>query len=143
MNYKYFEILKTIAEDIEPVARMRLAACLVYKNNIIAVGTNKKKSHPLQRKFGKNVDSIFLHAEIDCILNALKRVDPKELKKYVLYVQRIKRKDTYSKNYFISGLAKPCIGCQKAIAQFEIKQVYYSLNNDGYECLDEVIIDTL
>jgi deoxycytidylate deaminase len=136
MNIKYFDILKKIAEDIEPVSRMRLAACLVYKNEIISIGTNRKKSHPFQRKFGRNSDSIFLHAEIDCIINALKRVDEEILEKSILYIQRVKKKDTDSKD-FINGIAKPCTGCQKAIAQFKIKDVLYTTDEQTIEYLKE------
>lgn len=129
---KYFNVLKRIAEDIEPVSRMRLAACLVYKNEVISIGTNKRKTHPFQRKFGKNSESIFLHAEIDCIINALKRVDKTVLEKSTLYVQRVKKKNSDS-IHFINGMAKPCIGCQKAIAQFKIKEVFYTVDEKGFE----------
>jgi deoxycytidylate deaminase len=50
----------------------RLAAALVYRNEIIAMGTNKNKTHPFQKKYASNADAIFLHAEIDAICNALR-----------------------------------------------------------------------
>lgn len=131
---KYFDILFKVAETVEPVARMRLAACLVYKNQIVAMGVNKKKTHPFQQQYSKNEDAIYLHAENDCIVNALRTMPAVDLKKCSLYIMRIKKSDEKAKNY-IPGLAKPCSGCQRAIAQFDIKNVYYSLDGGGWEQL--------
>lgn len=131
---KYFDILRKVAETVEPVARQRLAACLVYKNQIVAMGINKKKTHPFQQQYSKNEDAIYLHAENDCIVNALRTLSSVDLKKCSLYIMRIKKRDEKAKKY-ISGLAKPCCGCQRAIAQFDIKNVYYSLDEEGWEPL--------
>ena len=131
---KYFDILRKVAETVEPVARQRLAACLVYKNQIVAMGINKKKTHPFQQQYSKNEDAIYLHAENDCIVNALRTLSSVDLKKCSLYIMRIKKSDQKAKKY-ISGLAKPCCGCQRAIAQFDIKNVYYSLDEEGWEQL--------
>ena len=131
---KYFDILHRVAETVEPVARQRLAACLVYKNQIISMGINKRKTHPFQRQFAKHEEAIFLHAETDCIVNALRQLDAVDLKKCTMYITRIKKADENAKSY-ISGLAKPCEGCERALAQFGITNVYYSLDNEGWEKL--------
>lgn len=131
---KYINILSKIAVSIEPVAQARIAACLVIKNEIISFGINKKKTHPFQAMYGTNENSIFLHAETDCIKNALKLVDMKQLTKASLYICRVKY-EACTKNKFIFGLAKPCPGCSKAIATFGIKNIYYSLDNTGYAVL--------
>ena len=128
---KCFDILRKVAETVEPVSRMRLAACLVYKNQIVAMGINKRKTHPFQQQYSKNDEAIYLHAETDCIVNALRTMSAVDLKKCSLYIMRIKKRDENAKNY-ISGLAKPCSGCQRAIAQFDIKNVYYSLDGEGW-----------
>jgi tRNA(Arg) A34 adenosine deaminase TadA len=131
---KYFDILHRVAETVEPVARQRLAACLVYKNQIVSMGINKRKTHPFQQQFAKHEEAIFLHAETDCIVNALRQIDADDLKRCSMYITRIKKSDENAKN-FISGLAKPCDGCQRALAQFDIGNVYYSLDNEGWEKL--------
>jgi len=127
-------ILSKIAETVEPFPRMRLAAALVYKNEIISIGTNKKKSHPFQKKFGTNEDAIFLHAETDSICNALRKYDTSILAKSRLYVCRVKWFDE-NKKRMILGMAKPCPGCQRAIATFNIKHVCYTTNEETYEYL--------
>jgi deoxycytidylate deaminase len=131
---KHINLLSKIASVIEPVAQARVAAALVHHNNIVSFGICRKKSHPFQAQFGKNKDSIFLHAETDCIKNALKVMSLKDVSKCTLYVCRVKFVDE-TKQKLIFGLAKPCSGCVRAIANFDIKKVVYSLDNEGYNIL--------
>ena len=134
MQPKYFNYLTKIATTIEPVRRARLAACLVYKNEIISVGYNQKKSHPFQKQFGKNEEAIFLHAETAAIVNAVKTHDLETIKKSSMYVLRLKR--VGKSPVLVQGLAKPCIGCQRAVAQFDISDVYYTTDETNcYDCL--------
>jgi tRNA(Arg) A34 adenosine deaminase TadA len=132
-NKRIFSLLMTMAETVEPVGDARIASAIVLKNDVISFGINKRKSHPFQKKYGKNEDAIYLHAEIDAIKNALRHIEQEELSRASLYVARVKR----SKSQFVQGLAKPCAkGCCKAIAAFGIKNVYYTTNTQGiYECL--------
>lgn len=102
-----------------------MAACIVRRNEIIAFGTNQLKSHPIQAKFSKNEKSIFLHAEIDCIKNALRKVSVEDLEECSLYVCRVKFEDTTRKR-LVFGLAKPCRGCQMAVEAFNLKEVIYT-----------------
>ena len=132
-NEKRWALLEKVAIAADPVRRSRLAAMLVYKNDIIAVGYNKKKTHPLAQRFQKHEEAIYLHAEIDCIKNALRIVDPELLQKCTMYVLRMKRPDHNPKG-FVRGMAKPCCGCHHAIEQFGIKRVYYT-TDEGYETL--------
>lgn len=118
-----------------PILRTRVAACLVYKNEIMSFGINRLKSHPFQAKFSKNSKSIFLHAETDAIKNALKRMTVEEISKSTLYVCRIKYNSSGKRKQFIAGLAYPCDGCQKAIATFNIKKVCYTCDDGGYKYL--------
>lgn len=133
-NDKIFDILLKMAETVEPVASARLTAAIVIRNRIISFGTNKRKSHPFQKKYGKNVDAIYLHAEIDAIKNALRTINSDELSKATLYVARAKKGP---KRNFVTGLARPCQnGCCNAIAAFNIKYVFYTTNEQGvYQCL--------
>jgi deoxycytidylate deaminase len=133
-NHKYIDLLSKIAISVEPVRQARIAACLVYRNEIISFGINQMKTHPFQAQFGKNKDSIFLHAETDCIKNALREIDVDELARCTLYICRMKYQ-SHEKKKFVYGLAKPCTGCERAIATFNIKSVYYTLNDKGYQML--------
>ena len=95
----------------------KMGAVLVCKEGI-AVGLNQRKTHPLQKKFGKNSDSIYLHAEIDAIVNAIRLGYTIEGSK--LYVARVFRRTE------LPALAKPCEGCQRAIIHFGIRSVEWS-----------------
>lgn len=133
-HQRYMKILAKIAEAQEPVARMRLTAALVYKNEIISVGCNQMKTHPFQMKFAKNKESIYLHAEVNCVRNALRSVSMDVISRCTMYVYRAKHPGQDS-SVFIPGLSKPCEGCQRCIAEFGIKRVAYSLDNEGYDWL--------
>jgi deoxycytidylate deaminase len=119
-------ILTKINSSRDKVSNARISACVVYKNNIVAFGMNSKKTHPFQAKFGRNSESIYLHAETSAIYNALKILTLEELEKSTLYVCRVKMVN----NKECWGLSKPCDGCAKAIATFNIKKVYYTLDGE-------------
>lgn len=128
---KYMHLLSKMASAVEPVRQARIAACLVFKNEIVSFGINQMKTHPFQAMYGKNKESIFLHAETDCIKNALREMSIDDVSRCTLYVCRMKY-ETNEKKKFVYGLAKPCAGCARAIATFDIKNVFYSLDNSGY-----------
>lgn len=131
---KYINILSKIAIDVTPVATARIAACVVYKNEIVSFGINRLKTHPFQAKFGKNSNAIFLHAETDCIKNALRELSPDDLQRSSLYICRVKYTNKY-KERLVFGIAKPCPGCMRAIASFGIRNVFYSCENGNYSQL--------
>lgn len=133
---KYFNILSKIALDIStPVAgNARLAACIVYRGDIVSFGINEMKSHPFQARYSKNKDSVYLHAETSAIKNALKYISTIELEKASLYICRIKFTDP-SKKALTFGLSKPCSGCFRCINTFNIKKVFYTLDDFGYSVL--------
>jgi tRNA(Arg) A34 adenosine deaminase TadA len=120
----FISILKKISQDIECVGNQTLAACVVKRNKIISFGHNKKKTHPLQNKFNKHPQAIYLHAEIDAIKNALKRLSVENLVGSTLYIVRTKKDGS-------EGLAKPCCGCMQAIESFNIGKVIYTTNAQG------------
>lgn len=125
---KYMDFARRLA--VSNNMKMKLAACLVIQNEIISIGYNSDKSHPLQKRFSKNSESIFKHAEIDCIVNALKHIDPEELQRATLYVYRVKKKEKGDTGW-IDGRAEPCSGCKKAIEHFGIKKVVFSTDDSG------------
>ncbi len=134
---KHLDLLFNMARDVAPVRSAKIASSIVIKNKIIAFGTNKYKTHPFQASYGVNKDSICLHAEIDVIKNALKRVDVDDLKRSTLYIARVK-KEMVSPGQCneVWGIVKPCDGCMKAIINFGIKKVFYTTDiNNKYEKL--------
>ena len=125
------ELLFRFALASPPVAHTRIAAALVHKRQVLAFGRNQYKTHPLQAQYGKNEQSIYLHAEIDAIARAWGNLEGEPLRRgsrrgTVLYILRIKRESSRGK--YVLGLAKPCIGCMRAIIAFGIDRVCYSTN---------------
>lgn len=130
-------ILHTLAKVAEANddSNIRFAAAVVYRNKIVSVGYNRRKSHPFQAKFAKNSEAIFLHAEVHAIKNALREIPVEDLSKCELYVTRVKRPKSHAEG-FIWGLSKPCAGCERAIAEFGLKRTIYTCDETGnYEVL--------
>jgi len=110
----------TIARDLQPTGKARLAACIVKRNRLVSIGVNCKKSHPMAAKYGSHEHKIYLHAEVNAIKNALRVLH--NLQGCTLYVARAK----YVNGYMTYGLAKPCIGCASCIVEFGVKDVIWS-----------------
>ena len=128
MNAKIFDETFKLAQSVEPVRGARIAAAVVRRGKVISYGYNHKKSHPFQTRFCKNRHAVFFHAEVHAIKNALKSVDVEDLSKCELYIVRAKRNSTNRK--WITGMSKPCSGCQKCIDLFDLKSVYYSIEGE-------------
>ena len=133
INIDVVNELFTIAKNVPKVSNARIASALVKKNSIVCYGSNKYKTHPIQKKFAKNSHAVCLHAEIDVIIKFLNGNDISDLKKHDLYIVRAKYDESGGK--FVYGKSKPCEGCVKAIKHFGIKSVYYSEDNN---CIDEL-----
>jgi deoxycytidylate deaminase len=89
-----------------------IAIILNKKGNVLSIGTNKQKTHPLQDKYSDG-KRIYLHAEIDALSKCKKHP-------YKMIVIRLKRNGE-------TALAKPCSVCSKAIEDFDVKIVEYTL----------------
>jgi deoxycytidylate deaminase len=132
-DIKIMGILRTMAEDVAPVANARLAAAVAIRGNIISFGHNSLRSHPWHLRWGKNQDSVYWHAETNAIYNFLKRRQPEDLEKSTLYVVRVKRPNETSRDWIL-GMSKPCKGCQKCIMDFQIPRVVYSTGDQDFVC---------
>ena len=127
-------ILHTLAKvaAANPAQREKLAAAIVCRNKIISVGMNSMKSHPMAAKYGKNEHAVYLHAEVAAIKNALREIDVDDFTKCDIYITRVKKEAPFTKKY-VWGLAKPCAGCERAIAEFGLKRVIYTCDDGKYE----------
>lgn len=120
--------MKKVIQLLDRVALMsdhpqyQHGAAIVKRNRVLGFGCNRMKTHPMQARFGKNGDAIFLHAEINAIRNSLKSYRIEDLAGSTLVVLR-----RTSKKY---GMSRPCNGCMKAILEFDIKSVIYSTDTD-------------
>lgn len=128
---KNFSLLKEIAIATPKISGAKIAAAIVMKNKIISIGVNSYKTHPIQARFATNKGlSIHLHAEIAAIKNAMYYISVEDFKKATLLICRVKI--DIETNKYVFGMAKPCIGCQRAIEEFDIKHVWYSLDKEGF-----------
>ena len=121
-----------VAANTEKVAGAKIAAAIVHKNRIVAVATNSRKTHPFQKKYGRNQEAVCLHAEIHAAIKAMKIIEYEDFKKMDLYVARAKQIDKESS--YTWGNAKPCVGCAGFVAEIGIKNVYFT--TDEFGCID-------
>ena len=125
-----------VIETLDKVAllsdhpKFQMAAALVYRNTIVGIGCNRMKSHPFQARYSRNSESIFLHAEVHALKNALKEHNVDRIRgARMIIVRRTK------KGY---GLAKPCEGCMRAMAEFGIENVHYTTDSGGFVTLEGI-----
>lgn len=128
-----------LAKTSEKSFNAQIAAVIAIRGKFISVGFNQQKTHPLQKKYGKNTHAVFLHAEIDAIRNALKTLDVDDLSKASIYVARVKKQPNIQG--FHLGNAKPCqgdhvnCGCQAALESFGINRVFFTTDEGSYQKL--------
>ena len=122
---KILDELLLLAHDTPKLFRVRIVAAVVRRNKIISYGFHQNKTHTFQSKYSKRPESIYIHAEIDAIKNALRKISVNDLSKCDLYVARSKYEEG-KKEVLLPGLAKPCKGCQRAIDTFGCKNVFYT-----------------
>lgn len=131
-DYKYFEKAASISE-FSDYKKAHYGCVAVYKNQIIGIGYNTNKTHPLQKHYNKqriikgeyNPNLLYLpklHAEISCI-NQIKHLDI-DFSKVKLYIYRSRKDRPYS-------LSHPCKSCLAAIKDCGIKNIYYC-TDEGY-----------
>lgn len=126
IDYRYFEKARQVA-SISDYSKHHLGCVAIYQGQIIGLGCNCNKTHPVQQyynKYRKQSDSMLpkLHAEINCI-NQIKHLDI-NFSKVKLYIYRIRKDQPF-------GLARPCPSCMAAIRDLGIREIYYT-TNDGF-----------
>ena len=121
---KILDTIYQLAVDTPYVYRAKICAAIVRRRKIISFGFNQSKTHTLQARYSKHYLACHVHAEIDAIKNALRKISLEDLSYCDIYIARAKRTGACSP--FVKGLAKPCIGCQRAIRAFGIHGVFYT-----------------
>lgn len=129
-DYRFFAKAKQVAR-ISDFSKQHIGCVAIYHGNIIGLGCNSNKTHPIQKKYDKyrivystgNTEALpKLHAEINC-LNQIRHLDI-NFARVKLYIYRIKNGQSF-------GMARPCLSCMAAIKDLGIKNIYYT-TNDGY-----------
>lgn len=131
IDFKLVDQLKSLSLT-STYRKSPIASALVYRGNVISFGINQMKTHPYQRKYGRNTESIFWHAETNALYIADKKLHFDKFDKSVIYVVRTKWDGTDKKN-LINGLAFPCEGCIRCIKNYGIKSIIYTLDQIGDE----------
>lgn len=86
-----------------------MGAVLVKSGNVISVGHNSFKSHPLMGKIKT------LHAEVDCLIG----VRYKDISGSTMFVSRINRHGKL-------GMSKPCSICTDILKSYGVSKVYFT-----------------
>lgn len=105
--------------------QVHIGCVAVYKNQILSVGYNTNKTHPIQKKYNIYRDMEYdnlepmpkLHAEMMCLLG-LKDMDI-NFSKVKLYIYR----EDHNGNI---ANCRPCAACMKLIDRLGIKRIYYT-----------------
>lgn len=106
-----FELAAKLAAN--STMRQKIGAVITDKfHNLLGVGFNILKTHPLQAKFGGD-KKIYMHAEISA-LRQCKCGDP-----YNIYVVRLKSDGSLA-------LARPCGSCCAALDAFGVTNIHWS-----------------
>lgn len=110
--------------------RFKLAAGVVRRGKLLAVGVNSYKTHPIMMNSGYREGQDCLHAEADAIKKCIKMGYADLLSSCELYVVRVKHPSKFTDDY-VHGLAKPCEGCNNIINDYNFKSVYYTTDEHG------------
>lgn len=95
--------------------RFKLGAIIARKNKIISMGTNSRKTHPLQQKYANRPHlEAWLHAEIHAL--TLARVG--DLWGSDAYIARVTADGQMASS-------RPCEGCYRALADHGVKRIFY------------------
>lgn len=129
---RVFRMLESdlIANWNKHTMREHVASCLVSGSYMLGSNFNSTKTDPFQNRFGRNVESIHLHAEVSAVKSAIKKIGIDKLKDCTMFTLRLKYYDSERKK-IVWGLAKPCAGCEMLIREFDISTVVYSINQES------------
>jgi deoxycytidylate deaminase len=137
-NKSHFKRLTEVAEsliDWNDGTRCRHFSFIVYKKRIIAIGTNKPKTHPtnlINRKISVRTGEDFSDQKHVCsefnAITKLKRLTNINTKKCTLVNLR------YDRNQKLN-LSCPCMSCKNLLRYFEFKNVFYSDAKGNFQML--------
>jgi deoxycytidylate deaminase len=118
-------LAKNLADDVFGSYAWKHISFACRRTTVHSVGFNKPfKSHPIAYQFGYKFNSI--HSELDCIIKL--DVRPTQLCQYTLVNIRLDKQGRVR-------LSKPCKVCQRLLAAFRFKEVFYSDNQGEFNVL--------
>lgn len=138
VNKYQFKRLEEIAEsliDWTDKIRCRHFSFIIHKKKIIAIGTNKAKTHPtnlLNRKVSVRTGEDFSDQKHTCsefnAITKLKRLTNIDTRRCTLVNLR------YDRNRKLA-LASPCMSCRSLLNYFQFKNVIFTDNDGNFRTL--------
>jgi len=122
---RLFTVLSDVGCDQPKVGAARVVAAVVYRRSIVSIATNSLRGDPWQARYGDETHTT--HAEILAIKRATAHLRVRKLPGYDLLVCRLCAQ--VNGDIIGWGLAKPCAGCQRAVDDFELNRVYYTITS--------------
>lgn len=131
-KYKRIEEISKSLIDPDPEMRCNHFSFILYKNRIISIGHNCRKTHPINLKnkklcarTGRDISGEkFTCSEFDAI-NKLRKLTNIDTKKCTLINIRYNRKQEIA-------LSKPCMSCENLLRYFNFKKVIWTDNHGNY-----------
>lgn len=107
-----------LSAESKKICRSRCVAAVVKNRKVVAIGKNSHNSTKLSRRFKKNDEALFEHAEIAAIKKGIRTGKHFDT---IFVLRTICRNGVWQ-----LANSKPCNGCSDAIKHFNIKSVFYS-----------------
>lgn len=140
---KYISMAANIAENSDFEASKRLGAFLEYKGSHFLCPNNHRT------RVGRE-DCISLHAEVNVILQAIKKYEKNaslkskiKLSGSTVYVVRLLKNVDNNLAYrpYKFGISKPCPNCEKQLYKFNVSKIFYTDCINGEDVLCELRIN--
>ena len=131
---RVFQFAKNMAE-MSDFERQKIGCVVTYKKNIIGMGFNTNKTHPMQKEYNKlrfegDNTPHCLHAEMHALM-PLRNLDI-DWPRTSVFIYRLSRNGKSKSAY-----SRPCPACMAYMKKLGIKHIYYT-TSDSYvhEVLD-------
>jgi len=108
------EVTLALARANPVIGLPRHAATIFDRRRMVSYGFTPRRTPPLAAKYSKNGMAICLHAEVAALANARQSVEG-----LTMYVARVMKDGS-------TALAKPCLGCARAIVEFGLGDVMWT-----------------
>ena len=135
MHYNFLKYLELVLLEKPHVYNVRIAAAIVHKRDLLSIGFNSTKTHPLQARHADHPDRVHMHAEVNAICGSFK--SKQDLDGCTIYICRLKYADS-DKSSVIWGNVKPCDSCFKLIKDYNFKQIIYTLDGVDRYCVQRM-----
>jgi hypothetical protein len=133
LKFKRLEEIAHSLVDWENPRRCHHFSFILYKQRIVAIGSNLPKTHPINlrnRKISKITGEDYSDQKHTCSefnsITKLRKMTNINTKKCVLVNVR------YDRNKKLA-LAKPCMSCENLLRYFEFKKIVWSTNDGDYQ----------